>query len=194
MFVYYYLKITNLRGEIFMKEGSLIVVRKSYVGEEVIDNVINYMYSSLFVVPDETMCSNLDCDTDVDSIINQFYALQDNYNMTKKKRVFHFIISARESNSMFDIVDKGASIVQYFCEINGFQACIVPHGGSKDNYMNYHYHVVINPVMINGVMWQGTDVDLAKLMIEYLENIMRMSWKLRYSNRNSQKCSNKIYS
>lgn len=65
-----------------MKKGTLLVVRKPYQGDTVIQNTLNYAIGSLFADEEDILTSHIDNEDDSDQIIEEYYRLQAPYNMT----------------------------------------------------------------------------------------------------------------
>lgn len=98
-----------------MKKGTLLVVRKPYQGDTVIQNTLNYAIGSLFADEEDILTSHIDNEDDSDQIIEEYYRLQAPYNMTDHRRMFHFILTTRTSKSMCTILEEGAYALQdYF--------------------------------------------------------------------------------
>ena len=71
-----------------MKKGTLLVVRKPYQGDTVIQNTLNYAIGSLFADEEDILTSYIDNGDDSDQIIEEYYRLQAPYNMTDHRRMF----------------------------------------------------------------------------------------------------------
>ena len=80
-----------------MKKGTLLVVRKPYQGDTVIQNTLNYAIGSLFADEEDILTSYIVNGDDSDQIIEEYYRLQAPYNMTDHRRMFHFILTTRTS-------------------------------------------------------------------------------------------------
>lgn len=63
-----------------MKEATLLVIRKPYQGNEVIENVLNYMIASPFAELDNIMTNQV-CNYDFNQMVQDFYRIQEPYNM-----------------------------------------------------------------------------------------------------------------
>lgn len=96
----------NIRRTTIMKKGTLLVVRKPYQGDTVIQNTLNYAIGSLFADEEDILTSHIDNEDDSDQIIEEYYRLQAPYNMTDHRRMFHFILTTRTSKSMCTILKK----------------------------------------------------------------------------------------
>lgn len=70
-----------------MKKGTLLVVRKPYQGDTVIQNTLNYAIGSLFADEEDILTSHIDNEDDSDQIIEEYYRLQAPYNMTDHKNM-----------------------------------------------------------------------------------------------------------
>jgi len=133
-----------------MRKAKLLVIKKDYIGDQVIENVIGYTLDSIFAEHDDILSVNLNMDS-YDSIVHDFYNTQANINMSKRRRLFHFIISTPLAKDMERTLTEGAEcLVEYFEKL-GHQALLVPHCSSSHNYLNYHWHIAVNAVSsING--------------------------------------------
>lgn len=96
------------------------------------------------------MTSHIDNEDDSDQIIEEYYRLQAPYNMTDHRRMFHFIFTTRTSKSMCTILEEGAYALQDYFSSIGYQAVMVLHSGSYNDALNYHYHILLNPISTTG--------------------------------------------
>lgn len=109
-----------------MKKGTLLVVRKPYQGDTVIQNTLNYAIGSLFADEEDILTSHIDNEDDSDQIIEEYYRLQAPYNMTDHRRMFHFILTTRTSKSMCTILEEGAYALQdYKVLVHTFSSPII---------------------------------------------------------------------
>lgn len=128
-----------------MKEATLLVIRKPYQGNEVIENVLNYMIASPFAELDNIMTNQV-CNYDFNQMVQDFYRIQEPYNMQHHRILFHMVLSTRPSKVAQAVIDSGAeAVLDYFTTI-GHQVVLVPHDGSKNSCENYHYHIAVNPI------------------------------------------------
>ena len=128
-----------------MKEATLFVVQKPYQGHEVIENVLNYMVASQFADCDSILTNQV-CNYDFNKMVQDFYSVQEPYNMLNHRILFHMVLSTRPSKVAQAVIDSGAEAVLDYFTMLGHQVVLVPHDGSKNSCKNYHYHIAVNPI------------------------------------------------
>ena len=162
-----------------MKKGTLLVIRKPYQGDAVIQNTFNYAIGSLFEDEDDILTSYIDNEEDSDQIIEEYYRLQAPYNMTDHRRMFHFILTTRTSKSMCTILEEGAYALQNYFSPIGYQAVMVLHSGSYNDALNYHYHILLNPISVTGCRIQDK-YQTYQDIVNYLNQYTHALWDWKY--------------
>lgn len=132
-----------------MKDAKLFVIRKPHQGEDVVENVLNYMLDSVFA-DQESIMTNEVSDTSFEEMLEDIYQVQSQKNMVNHRAMFHMVLSTRPSKVSQRILDGGAKTILDYFTILGHQVVIVPHDGSENNCLNYHYHIAVNPISMNG--------------------------------------------
>ena len=116
-----------------MKEANLIIIKNRHNGDNVIENVLNYVLSSIFADTDEIMVNGIS-DNNYYQMVQDFYSVQEPYAALKNhRRVFHMILTSRVSKDMQQNLDEGAKAFLEFMKIHGYQVLMVPHYGSATN-------------------------------------------------------------
>ena len=164
-----------------MKQATLIVVNKDYIGDSAIDNVIGYAFDSYHADTDEMMTSGVRNDT-YEHIVQDFYNAQSHLDMSNRRRLFHFVLSKTASKDMAMILDKGAeALLEYFEEL-GHQIVLVPHYSSDRNYLHYHWHVIVNSVSYKTGKMLYDRYETYNAIIEYLNLNPYTHWNWSYGN------------
>ena len=164
-----------------MRQATLLVINKDYKGDTAIDNVIGYALDSSFADLDDVLLHNLNSDS-FDSIVNDFYSTQAGLDMSNRRRLFHFIITAPISKEMQRTLDEGAEALLYYFEQLGHQVIMVPHDSSKTNCLNYHWHIIVNSVSyIDGQMLYDR-YETYNSIINYLNQNPYTRWNWSYKN------------
>ena len=132
-----------------MRDAKLFVIRKPHQGENVVENVLNYMIGSVFA-DQESIMTNEVSDTSFEEMLEDIYQVQSQKNMVNHRAMFHMVLSTRPSKVSQRILDGGAKTILDYFTILGHQVVIVPHDGSENNCLNYHYHIAVNPISMNG--------------------------------------------
>ena len=163
-----------------MKDAKMYVIRKPHQGDEVVENVLNYMISSPFAYQDDIMTYEVSCDS-FDQMVYDMHDVQALKPMENHRGLFHLVLSTRPSNAAQRILDAGAQAILEYFEIIGHQAVVIPHYGSTNNSMNYHYHIALNPISLDGKRrlhdkW-GTFCD----MVAYLNENTPNNWTWQYT-------------
>ena len=163
-----------------MKDAKLLVVGRPHQGNSAVDNVIRYVIASPFADTSEILSNQIRIDS-LQHMIEDFYAVQAPLDMNEHRRVFHFVLTARDSHHKDAILMDGAqALLEYFSEI-GHQALLVPHYGSEKNYANHHWHVVVNPISyINGQRLLDKFQTFSQMQ-EYLTRNTRAEWTWKYT-------------
>lgn len=163
-----------------MREATLIVIRKPHQGDDVIDNLVYYTVGSVFAEPEEILTNHIRNDYDLDHMIEDFYSAQAPYNMKEHRRMFHFILTTRASKEMCRILEESAYALQEYFATTGHQAVLVPHEGSKKNALNYHYHVIVNPISYITGMRMQDQFGTYEAIVDYLNHHTYASWCWKY--------------
>jgi hypothetical protein len=162
-----------------MRQATLLVIRKPYQGEKVIDNLVKYSLCSYYACPDETMYSNLTESVVSELLVEEFNGLQKDYAMTDVRRAFHLILTTPNSKKMNDILDEGAYFLQNYFERQGYQALFIFHQGSDGHYFNHHYHVIVNPITIYGQVIPD-NMNTYNAMVNWLkQRATKAQWRLK---------------
>lgn len=133
-----------------MKDAKLFVIRKPHQGETVAENLLNYMIGSVFA-DEEGIMTNEISDTSLDEMLEDIYQVQSQKNMVNHRAMFHMVLSTRPSKVSQTILDAGAQAILEYFSMLGHQVILVPHYGSENNCLNYHYHIAVNPISMNGL-------------------------------------------
>ena len=128
-----------------MKQAKLIVVKKNYIGDNAIENVLGYAIDSYFADINEMMTHHVRHDT-YNHMVEDFYLTQASRDMNDHRRLFHFVLSTPVSKSMYRTLDEGARDLLDFFEELGHQVVAVPHDSSSNNCLHYHWHIIANSV------------------------------------------------
>lgn len=132
-----------------MKDAKLFVIKKPHQGETVAENLLNYMIGSVFA-DEEGIMTNEVSDTSLDEMLEDIYQVQSQKNMVNHRAMFHMVLSTRPSKVSQTILDAGAQAFLEYFSMLGHQVILVPHYGSENNCLNYHYHIAVNPISMNG--------------------------------------------
>lgn len=161
-------------------KGNIIVIKKPYNDDMVIPNLISYVAESDYadddfyaggtrLTPDGVYC------TEYQEVIEDFLDVQATVDLKNNRRAFQMIVSIVECKNMYGIINYIAQkSVEYFISM-GYQCFAVPHYGSKKNMMNYHVHLIVNP--ISYVSGQGRLYDKSALYYNFM-NYLSMSTHL----------------
>lgn len=164
-----------------MKKATLIVVNKNYIGDTAIDNVIGYAIDSYHADTDEMITSGVRNDS-YKHIVEDFYRVQDIYNMSNRRRLFHFVLSKTASKDMSMILDEGAeTLLEYFEEL-GHQIVLVPHYSSDKNYFHYHWHVIVNSISYKTGKMLYDRYETYNAIKDYLNMNSYTQWNWSYGN------------
>ena len=128
-----------------MRKAKLLVIKKDYVGNQVIENVIGYTLDSIFAEHDDILSAHLNTES-YQSIVNDFYRTQAHLDMTKRRRLFHFLLSTPAAKDMERTLSEGAKDLRDYFDNLGHQVLLVPHNSSEHNCLHYHWHVIVNAV------------------------------------------------
>ncbi len=162
-----------------MRECTLIIIRKPHQGDNVIENLTSYAVNSIFADVDEIQTSYVrnDC---IDHMIEDFYQGQYGYDMDKHRRMFHFILTTRTSKDMCHILEESMYVLnEYFYKL-GYQAVLVPHYGSAKDNLNYHCHVIVNPISLTTHIRMLDKFDTYNTIIDYLNQHTHSHWCWKY--------------
>lgn len=163
-----------------MKKATLIIIKNAHNGDTVIENVLNYVLSSIFADTDEIMVNGIS-NNDYSQMARDFYSVQEPYTELKThRRVFHMILTTRVSKNMQRTLDEGAEAFLEFMKKHGHQVLLVPHYGSRKNSAHYHWHAVVN---VKSYLTGNTLLDkysTYKQICDYLNQNSYTDWKYGY--------------
>ena len=132
-----------------MKDARLFIIRKPHQGEFVVENVLTYMLDSPYADIEDVMTNEVSVDS-FEHMLADIYQVQSQKSMVNHRAMFHMVLSTRPSKVSQTVLDNGAKILlDYFYQL-GHQVVLIPHDGSKNNSMNYHYHIAVNPISMSG--------------------------------------------
>ena len=163
-----------------MKDAKMYVIRKPHQGDEVVENVLNYMIGSPYAYEEDIMTYEVSCDS-FDQMVYDIHEVQALKSMENHRGLFHLVLSTRPSKAAQRILDTGAQAILEYFEMTGHQAVVIPHYGSTSNNLNYHYHIALNPISLDGKRrlydkW-GTFSD----MVAYLNTNTPNNWTWQYT-------------
>ena len=164
-----------------MKDATLFVVGKSHQGDDVIENLLNYMINSIFADCDE-MLTNLSHSDSFDSMMYEICQVQEPFNMEHHRVMFHFILSTRPSHISQRILTDGAYAILDYFNMLGHQVIIVPHYGSNHNADNFHYHIAVNPVSATSQKRLLDKYETYNNIRDFLNLNTHSCWSWRYTN------------
>lgn len=162
-----------------MRQAKLLVINKDYKGDTAIDNVIGYALDSYFADLDEVMLHNLRFDS-FENIVEDFYNAQSSLDMSNRRRLFHFIITTPASKDMYRTLDEGAEQLLDYFETIGHQVIMVPHDSSKNNCLNYHWHIIVNSISYLTCQMLYDTYETYNSIINYLNQNPYTVWSLSY--------------
>ena len=113
-------------------------------------------------------------------MIEDFYSAQAPYNMENHRRMFHFILTTRTSQEMCRLLEESAYAMLEYLALIGHQAVIVPHSGSKKSALNYHCHVIVNPISYITGMRMQEQFATYEAIVAYLNYRTHASWCWKY--------------
>ena len=158
---------------------TLFIIQNRHNGDNVIENVLNYVISSPFAELDEAMAHGLTMD--YYQMINEFYQVQEPYReLEKHRRIFHMVLSMRPCNNMQKILNEGAENFLNYMALNGHQVLLVPHYGSKGNAYNYHWHAVVNVKSYSSGDTLYDKYATYKKICDYLIECQGIQWDYKY--------------
>lgn len=162
-----------------MKNATLFVIRKPHQGDDVVENLLNYMIGSVFF-DEEGMMTNAVSETSYDQMIADIYQVQSQKNMTAHRAMFHMVLSTRPSKTAQIVLDTGAAALVDYFTLLGHQVIVVPHYGSERNCLNYHYHIALNPISLDGKRLHDK-WETYNNIVSYLEQHTRNTWSWTYT-------------
>mgnify|MGYP007090922208 FL=1 len=93
--------------------------------------------------------------------------------------MFHFILTTRTSKSMCTILKEDAYALQNYFSSIGYQAVMVLHSGSYNDALNYHYHILLNPISVTGCRIQDK-YQTYQDIVNYLNQYTHALWNWKY--------------
>lgn len=163
-----------------MRDAILIVIRKPHQGDTVINNLVYYAVDSIFADTEDILTNHVRNDGNPDHMIEDFYSAQAAYNMENHRRIFHFILTTRTSNDMCRILEEAAEKIMEYFDLLGHQALLVHHCGSKKDSLNYHSHVIVNPVSYKSGIRMQDQLATYEAIVAYLNQHTHASWCWKY--------------
>ena len=121
-----------------------------------------------------------------EQILEDIYHVQAQKDMTNHRAMFHMILSTRPSKNSQSIIDSGAELLVDYFQILGHQVVAVPHYGSENNCMNYHYHIALTPISLDGKRLLD-QYDTYNNIINYLNHNSYTSWSWAYTTPTNAK-------
>ena len=164
-----------------MKQAKLIVVKKNYVGDSAIENVLGYVIDSYFADLDEIITHHVRYDT-YEHMIEDFYLTQASRDMNDHRRLFHFVLSTPVSKTMCRTLDEGTRDLLDFFEELGHQVVAVPHDASANNCLHYHWHIIANSVSYKTGKLLYDRYETYNAIIDYLNQSPHTNWNWVYGN------------
>lgn len=162
-----------------MRKANMFVIKKDYIGDTAINNVVGYAIDSIFAEHDEILSAYLNMDS-YESIVNDFYRAQKHIDMTKRRRLFHFVLSTPAAKDMERTLSEGAEVLLEYFETLGHQVLLVPHSSSNENHYNYHWHVVVNSVSSITGEALNNNYSTYNAIIHYLNENTCTLWSWMY--------------
>ena len=164
-----------------MKDATLLVIRNQHQGDCVVENLIHYMLSSPFADTSEILANGMRIDS-MQHMVEDIYAVQEPLNMDHHRRMFHMVLTTRVSKDQQRNLDAGANAVCDYFVMLGHQTILVPHYGSADNYMNYHWHLAVNPISYQTGQRLWDKYETYGAIVQYLNENTIPDWGWKYKN------------
>ena len=168
-----------------MKDAKLFVIRKPHQGDLVVENVLKYILDSDYA-DIEGLMTNEVSDTSFEEMLEDIYGVQAKANMNNHRALFHMILSTRPSKYAQTILDIGAQVIVEYFQILGHQVVLIPHYGSKNNYLNYHYHIALNPISLDGKRLYDKWETFGNI-VDYLNQNTFNTWSWSYTTPSNVK-------
>lgn len=159
--------------------GEIIIVRKKYDDPYAVGDVINYVMDSLYFT--DAIANETELDS-IKSAIDDFHRVQSAVNMEGHKRLFHMIITVPFGAYCERRLERLMNYAISYFNQKGYQAIAAFHEGSKGNYKNLHFHLVVNPISyIDGSRLYDTNTTYCEFQ-GYLQERSNIYFKLISKN------------
>lgn len=157
--------------------GNLIVPSGDYKNAYALENVIDYVYGSVYACPEDALYSGVEHMNCADDVIHDFRHIQQGKEMMNHHQIIHLVMTIPVKKNAYNILMKISQCVIERLAYEGLQCMMMPHCGSMHDAYNIHAHMVINPIKMDGSRFYATQDNYR--MIRNILNDCSRSVKFR---------------